>query len=53
MGLQNAFIVASVVGFAQCLLFLVFIKWGKKFRTASTGQYLKYAKELMDAGMAH
>jgi hypothetical protein len=53
MGLQNAFIVASLVGFAQCFLFLIFIKWGKKFRAASTDRYLKYAQQLIDAGLAH
>ena len=53
MGLQNAFIIAALVGCAQCFMFLIFIKWGHKYRAASKDRYLKYAEQLISAGLAH
>ena len=53
MGYQNAFILAAFAGIAQVLTFLIFVKWGKKWRAASTARYLKYVKEIADAGLVH
>lgn len=53
LGYQNAFIVAAFAGLAQCLTFLIFVKWGKKWRAASTQRFLKYVKETQEAGLAH
>ncbi|EXJ91478.1 hypothetical protein A1O3_00026 [Capronia epimyces CBS 606.96] len=53
MGYQNAFIVAAFAGLAQVLTPLIFIKYGKRLRVASTNTYLKYVKEITDAGLTH
>ena len=51
MGLQNAFIVAAFAGLAQVLTFLIFVKYGKRLRKASTRRYLRYVREISDAGL--
>jgi len=53
MGYQNAFILAAFAGLAQVTTFLIFVKWGKKWRRASAEKFLKYVKEMQDAGIAH
>lgn len=53
MGLQNAFIVAAFAGLAQLLTFLIFIKWGKRWRAASAPAYYKHVKLLQEAGLVH
>ncbi|KAL2439289.1 putative MFS-type transporter [Exophiala dermatitidis] len=53
MGYQDAFILAAFAGLAQVLTFLIFIKYGKRLRKASTDTYLKYVKEITDAGLTH
>ena len=53
MGYQNAFILAAFAGMAQVLTFLFFVKFGKRLRAASTERYLKYVKQITDAGLTH
>lgn len=53
MGYQNAFILAAFAGLAQVLTFLLFVKYGKRLRQASTDRYLKCVKEITDAGLTH
>lgn len=53
MGYKNAFILAAFAGMAQVLTFLVFVKYGKRFRKASTARYLKYVNEITAAGLTH
>lgn len=53
MGYQNAFILAAFAGLAQVMTFLIFVKWGKKWRMQSTQKYLKYVKEIVEKGGAH
>ncbi|KAK5194043.1 hypothetical protein LTR47_005365 [Exophiala xenobiotica] len=53
MGYQNAFITAAFAGLAQVLTFLFFVKYGKGFRVKSTERYLRFAKEITDAGLTH
>ena len=51
MGLQNAFIVAAVVGLVQTLSFLLFVRFGRSLRRATTERYRRYADEMMAAGL--
>ena len=53
MGLQNAFIVGAFAGLAQTLLFLIFVKYGRRLREASAGRYLRYVQEMKAAGLVH
>lgn len=53
MGLQNAFILAAFVGLAQCLSFLVMVKFGKRFRKASATRYATYVEQMAHSGMVH
>ncbi|KAJ9644288.1 hypothetical protein H2204_001639 [Knufia peltigerae] len=53
MGYQNAFITAAFAGLAQALTFLIFVKYGKSLRVRSTDRYLKFVKEITDAGLTH
>ena len=53
MGYQNAFIVAAFAGLAQVLTFLVFVKWGKRWREGTTRRYWKYVEEMAKAGLTH
>ncbi|KAL8822620.1 MAG: hypothetical protein Q9191_006643 [Dirinaria sp. TL-2023a] len=53
LGLQNAFVVASMVGLAQALTFLLMIKFGYRLRKASAGRYRAYAEQMMAAGLVH
>ena len=53
LGYQNAFIVAAAAGVVQVLSFLIFVKYGKTFRKASTQRYFKYVKEMAKAGLVH
>jgi len=53
MGYQNAFILAAFAGLGQVLTFLFFVKFGKRFRIASTPRFLKYVKEITEAGLTH
>jgi len=53
MGYQNAFITAAFAGLAQVLTFLIFVKYGKRLRVASTQRYLKFVREITEAGLTH
>lgn len=53
LGLQNAFVVAVVVGLAQALTFLPMIKYGYRLRKASVGRYRAYAEQMVAAGLVH
>lgn len=53
MGLQNAFILAAFAGLAQCLSFLVFVKWGKGMRRRSAPRYAKYVEQMASNGLVH
>jgi MFS family permease len=53
MGLQNAFILAAFAGLAQCLTFLIMVKWGKKLRSKSAGKYAKYVQKMAESGLVH
>ena len=53
MGYQNAFILAAFAGVVQVMTFLIFIKWGKKWRRLTTQKYLMYVKEIVEKGGAH
>lgn len=45
MGYQDAFIVAAFAGLAQCLTFLLVVKYGKGWRIASKARYYMYVQE--------
>ncbi|KAG9675500.1 MFS general substrate transporter, partial [Aureobasidium melanogenum] len=53
MGLQNAFITAAFAGLAQCLTFLVMVKWGKDLRRKSASRYAKYVQKMAESGLVH
>ena len=53
MGLQNAFLVAAFAGLAQTLSFLVFVRYGRRFRQASEKRYYLYVEEMKAAGLVH
>ncbi|KAG9846632.1 MFS general substrate transporter, partial [Aureobasidium melanogenum] len=53
MGLQNAFITAAFAGLAQCLTFLIMVKWGKDLRRKSAGRYAKYVQKMAESGLVH
>ena len=53
MGEQNAFILAAFAGLAECLTFLVMVKWGKELRAKSRQKYYQYLKEGYRIGLAH
>lgn len=42
MGLRDAFTIASCVAGIQCLTFLLFVRYGKDFRTKSAKLYKQY-----------
>ncbi|KAL9576559.1 MAG: hypothetical protein Q9203_007720 [Teloschistes exilis] len=51
LGLQNAFVVAAMAGLAQTLCFLVFVRYGRRMRSATADQYRKYKEEMTAAGL--
>jgi hypothetical protein len=53
MGLQNAFITAAFAGLAQCLTFLLMVKYGKRLRQMSMKRYAKYVEQMAAVGMIH
>lgn len=53
MGLQNAFVVAAMVGMLQCASFFAMVKWGKGLRRASAGRYAKYVNQMAESGLVH
>jgi len=53
MGLQNAFILAAFAGMAQCLTFLIFVKYGKGLRRASAPRYARYVEKMAASGALH
>ena len=53
MGKQNAFILAAMVGLAQCLTFLIMVKFGKRSRAKTRERYQKYVQESHSMGMVH
>ncbi|CAG8960227.1 hypothetical protein HYFRA_00012745 [Hymenoscyphus fraxineus] len=44
-GIQNTFIAAAFIGLAETLVFLVFVKFGKRFRRDSKKRYAKMVSE--------
>ncbi|KAM5354916.1 hypothetical protein ACJ41O_001562 [Fusarium nematophilum] len=53
MGYQNAFLVAAFTALAQLSSFLVFIRWGRQFRTANVARYWKHVQQVKDDGLLH
>ena len=53
MGLQNCFITAAFVGFAQVLTVFGMIRWGKSLRVRSIPKYSGYVEEMRKSGMVH
>ncbi|KAK8158883.1 major facilitator superfamily domain-containing protein [Phyllosticta citrichinensis] len=53
MGLEKCFITAAFVGLAQCLTFLLMVKWGKGLRRDGAGRYVHYVEEMAKSGMIH
>ncbi|KAI2465777.1 putative MFS transporter [Annulohypoxylon bovei var. microspora] len=53
LGLQNCFVSVAFVGLAICCVFLVMIKWGKKFREAKRVDYWHEVKKRIDLGLVH
>ncbi|KAK2069195.1 hypothetical protein P8C59_003798 [Phyllachora maydis] len=51
MGLQNAFLVAALAGLAQCLTFLLFVRYGKGFRRTSAPRYARYVGRMASTGL--
>ena len=51
MGLQNAFIVAALVGMAQVFTAFAIIRYGPSLRRKSGGRYQHYVEEMKAAGM--
>lgn len=49
MGLQNAFVVAAMVGMAQVCSFFAFVRWGKALRVQSVPRYEK----MLAGALAH
>jgi hypothetical protein len=46
LGLRDAFVVASCVAAAQCLTFLLFVRYGKGLRMRTAQMYEQFADEL-------
>lgn len=53
MGLQNAFILAAFAGLAQCLTFLILVKYGKGLRRSSAPRYAKFVEQMASNGLVH
>ncbi|GME65102.1 mfs general substrate transporter [Neofusicoccum parvum] len=53
MGLRDCFITAGFVGLAQCLTFLLMVRYGKGLRERSVGRYAKYVEQMARSGMIH
>ncbi|KAI0834279.1 putative MFS transporter [Hypoxylon sp. FL0890] len=53
LGYQNCFISVAFVGLAICCVFLVMIKWGKKFREMKRVDYWREVKKRIDLGLVH
>ncbi|KAI1389224.1 putative MFS transporter [Hypoxylon trugodes] len=53
LGYQNCFISVAFVGLAICSIFLVMIKWGKKFREMKRVDYWNEVKKRIDLGLVH
>ncbi|OTB04100.1 hypothetical protein M426DRAFT_321196 [Hypoxylon sp. CI-4A] len=53
LGYQNCFINVAFVGLAICSIFLVMIKWGKKFRETKRVAYWREVKKRIDLGLVH
>ncbi|OTB13406.1 hypothetical protein K445DRAFT_377685 [Daldinia sp. EC12] len=53
LGYQNCFISVAFVGLAICSVFLVMIKWGKKFREAKRLDYWREVRKRIELGLVH
>ncbi|KAI0885060.1 putative MFS transporter [Annulohypoxylon maeteangense] len=53
LGTQNCFINVAFVGLAICSVYLLMIKWGKKFREAKRVAYWHEVKKRIDLGLVH
>ncbi|KAH8654966.1 major facilitator superfamily domain-containing protein [Tricladium varicosporioides] len=52
-GLRNCFVAAAFISLAQSLVFLLFVKWGKRMRIASKDRYWKMVNESATMGCSH
>ncbi|KAI8959558.1 MFS general substrate transporter [Daldinia sp. FL1419] len=53
LGYQNCFISVAFIGLAICSVFLVMVKWGKKFREAKRLDYWHEVKKRIELGLVH
>lgn len=53
LGYQNCFISVAFVGLAICSVFLVMIKWGKKFREMKRVEYWREVSKRSELGLVH
>jgi len=53
MGLQNAFIVASLAGLVQVLTVFFVIQYGRRMRQASVPRFQRYKEEMVTEGLVH
>ncbi|KAI1471002.1 MFS general substrate transporter [Daldinia caldariorum] len=53
LGYQNCFISLAFIGLAICCVFLVMIKWGKKFREAKRLDYWREVRKRIELGLVH
>lgn len=53
LGYQNCFISVAFVGLGICSVFLVMIKWGKKFREMKRIEYWREVKKRIELGLVH
>lgn len=53
LGTQNCFISVAFVGLAICSVYLIMIKWGKKFRETKRVDYWNEVKKRIDLGLVH
>lgn len=53
LGYQNCFISAAFVGLAICSVFLVMVKWGKKFREMKRVEYWRKVRTRIELGLVH
>lgn len=52
-GYQNTFVAAAFISLAQVLVFLVFVKWGKRWRAGSRERYWTMVEESAKRVLAH
>ncbi|CAJ2512071.1 Uu.00g076960.m01.CDS01 [Anthostomella pinea] len=53
LGYQDAFVSVAFVGLAICSVFLVMVRWGKRFREAKRVQYWREVTKRVEMGFVH